>query len=279
MPKRMRSTRPREQALGAASAAAAAATALQVAHELDDAGDAEYAHRCVEHAIEQARAAISLAGDRQHFCEDDPAPQIGPPPSLVASLGLSLLGGLAHAADDLDAARAAFTESLSIWPGNAAAAYKLADLEVQHGCFELACRLYEATSSLPPCCALRTSWYADLVSTPRSEAVAIASYMCALLYHRAGRFDEAVPHLRRIGVRHRLSPAVWSAVTASPSPPLPLPSLSSLAPACALSEVRGKAQKNPTAPLDPQGSSITQPAQSRLRTPTPLIPALDPDPP
>ena len=59
-----------KRARDASEVAEAAATALHVAQELEDAGDATYARRCVEHSIEEARAAVSLADGPLRFRED-----------------------------------------------------------------------------------------------------------------------------------------------------------------------------------------------------------------
>jgi homospermidine synthase len=120
-------------------------------------------------------------------------------------------------ADDLDAARAALEESRRIWPGNAAACCKLADLELHHGSHERAVLLYEEVSALPPCTSSsrgrqEAAWYLEYVVKARAQAVGVASYMLALLLHLTGRCAEAVPHLQRLGVRLRLSPQVWAAI-------------------------------------------------------------------
>ena len=117
-----------------------------------------------------------------------------------------------------------YKAAVQVWPGNATARCKLAGLELEHGCFQRASLLYETIAMLPPCAALPASatassdWYRKLVEAPRSEAVAIASYKAAVLLHLAGRFDAAVPHLRRLGMGYRLSPAVWTAVAAGRQP-------------------------------------------------------------
>ena len=205
-----------------AEAAEGATTALRVAIELDEAGDTEYARRCVEHALREAHRAVALARGTwpPHF--DEASPADAPPVALVASVGFATLGNLAHDADDLDVARSSLEESLAIWPENAAACCRLADLELQHGSLERANFLYATAAALPPCSKQSAAWYAELCATLRVDAVASASYMLALLHHRTGSFAEAVPHLKRLGVRHRLSPTVWRAVVAAPAPTPPL---------------------------------------------------------
>ena len=189
-----------------------AATALRIAHELEEDGDADAARRCVQYAINLAKQEISSISDDQ-------------PAELIASIGLATLCRLAHEAGDLDQARAASNESLSIWPENATALCGLADIELQHGCFQKARLLYEATVALPPDAPSAASWHASMVKEPRNVAVANASYTLALLLHLIGRSDEAVPHLQRLGMRYRLSPSVWAAVATAraPAPPMPLP--------------------------------------------------------
>merc|ERR1711938_473195 len=84
--------------------------------------------------------------------------------------------------------------------------YKLAELELHHGgSIERAVQLLEAAAALPP----------------REAAVAISSYLLSLLLTLTRRCDEAVPHLARLGFRHRLAPAVWAAVTVPPPEPPP----------------------------------------------------------
>ena len=189
-----------------------AATALRVAHELEEDGDPEMARRAVEHAVRTARDAAA----KSVLCFDESERVLtedAPPAALIVSVGLSTLGGLSRSEDDLASARSAFEESLVIWPGNATALCRLADLELQHGSFRRAQQLYKACAASPPCAATANgTWHAELVTTPRSEAVALASYMLALLLQLAGCCDEALPYLRRLGVRHRLSPALWGAI-------------------------------------------------------------------
>eukprot|EP00966_Prymnesium_polylepis_P058881 1364753-Prymnesium_polylepis.1 len=142
---------------------------------------------------------------------------------LVLSAALATLGSLARDADDLDEARAALAESLAVWPSNATAQLKLGELELHHGCFARALRLYEsAAAQLPQLApAAAPAWYAELVVTPRADAVSAAAYTLSLLLHLVGRYDDALPHLRRLGMTYRLAPAVWDAVTARPPPALP----------------------------------------------------------
>ena len=114
--------RPRAAAAETADAAASDAfTALRIARELKEDGDAEAARSCVEHAVGRARNSASLAGAPLTFDEAS-APLSGggqPPAALLASAGLATLGALHRAADDLDAARVALEQSLHIWPGSA----------------------------------------------------------------------------------------------------------------------------------------------------------------
>ena len=114
--------RPRTAATETADAAASDAfTALRIARELKEDGDAEAARSCVEHAVGRARNSASLAGAPLTF-DEALAPLSGggqPPAALLASAGLATLGTLHRTADDLDAARAAFEQSLHIWPGSA----------------------------------------------------------------------------------------------------------------------------------------------------------------
>ena len=103
-------------------AASDAFTALRIARELNEDGDAESARSCVEHAVDRARHSASLAGAPLTFDEAS-APLSGggqAPAAFLASAGLATLGVLHRAADDLDAARVAFEQSLHIWPGSAA---------------------------------------------------------------------------------------------------------------------------------------------------------------
>ena len=189
-----------------------AATALRIAHELEEDGDADAARRCVEYAIDAAKSAVASSAD-------------APPADVIASIGLATLSRLAHEAGDLDHARAASNQSLSLWPGNATALCGLADIELQHGCFQKARLLYETAVTLPPDAPCAASWHATMVEEPRSAAVAAASYTLALVLHLMDRCDDAVPHLQRLGMRYRLSPAVWAAVAAAQAsaPPVPLP--------------------------------------------------------
>ena len=201
-------------------------TALRVAIELVEDGDADAARRCAEYAIDKAHEATGDEVLSYSEAEDGDEP----PVALVASVALATVGGLAQgAADQLQAGRAALEESLNVWPHNAMASYRLAEMELHHGSWRRARELYEATVALPPSEGRsRPPWFTELVSTPRSEAVANASYMLALLLSLVGHPDDAVPHLRRLGVRHRLSPAVWDAIRARPPPPEP-PSHASVA--------------------------------------------------
>ena len=202
-------------------AARDASTALRVARELDEDGDAEAARRCVEYAISRARGAS--AGEPLRFSEGDvDGPE--PPAALVAAVALTTLGNLARQQDELDGARQAYEESLAMWPGNAMACYWLADLELHHGCFDRAYQLFHLVADLPPCRANSYDWHIELVEKPRTEAVANTSYTLCLLMHLLGRYDDAVPVLRRLGVGFRLSPAVWDAVTAQGVPTV-LPTL------------------------------------------------------
>ena len=148
-----------------------------------------------------------------------------PPAALIASVGLALLGSLARDAGDLDEAHSAFSESILIWPNNSTALYRLADLELHHGGFERAASIYRECAALPPFDAAPRSpaWHAELIATPRIEAVSIASYMLSLLLHLVGKCDEATPYLQRLGVTHKLSPAVWAALRSTPHKVLPMP--------------------------------------------------------
>ena len=222
--------RPRPEPNDPAHAAAkdAATTALRVAIELVEDGDTDAATRCAEYALEKAREAT----DDETLSYDDEADDGDEPPvALIASVALATLGSLAQGeVDQLEAGRAALEQSLGVWSGNAMARYRLAEMELHHGRWRRARELYEATVALPPAEGRgRPSWFAELVSTPRSEAVANASYMLALLLSLVGSGDDAVPHLRRLGVRHRLSPALWDAIRACPPPPAPPPSHASVA--------------------------------------------------
>lgn len=210
-----------------------AAIALRIAHELEEDGDPEAARRCVEHAIEVASSCISGQARFEHATEKHgSSSSCDPPAALIASVGLATLGTLFREAGDLHESRNALVKSMNIWHGNATARLQLAHLELHHGSFERACQLYAEVAALPPIDAPpscvdddddgeNTSWPATLVAAPRAHAVAHGSYMHALLLHLRGQCDEAVPHLRRLGVRHRLAPAVWSAVAAEPPEPLP----------------------------------------------------------
>ena len=159
---------------------AEAATALRIAHELEEDGDAAAARRCVEHAIDCAReaAAGALRLDEALLLS-----AAEPPAEFIASVGLATLGALAREAEELDEARSALEESTSIWPRNATALHRLADLELHHGCFARACELYESAASLPPIVARRDEWHDILVASPRTHAVAHSSYTLALLRH------------------------------------------------------------------------------------------------
>ena len=181
-----------------------AATALRVAQELKEDGDNDAATRCVEHSVAQARLAASskqpsgtLSYDEQHDYHE-----ASEPAGLIASVGLALLGTLHREADELDAAREALEESLRIWPGNAAARYEIATLQLHHGCWRQAARFLSAVAALPPAADGATGageWRAELVEEPRREAVAAASYAHALLLHLTGRCAAATPLLRRLG--------------------------------------------------------------------------------
>ena len=232
MPKRWAAFEDGDMAGGTAAAASDAATALRISMELEEDGDGESAVRCVEYAISEAHKAAT--GEPQLQLALDAAIEAGsddPPALLIASVGLALLGRLRMQgsstpgggdADDLDGARAALEESRRIWPGNAAACCKLADLELHHGSHERAVLLYEAVSALPPCTSSsrgrqEAAWYLEYVVKARAQAVGVASYMLALLLHLTGRCAEAVPHLQRLGVRLRLSPQVWAAIAQRPT--------------------------------------------------------------
>ena len=232
MPKRWAAFEDGDMAGGTAAAASDAATALRISMELEEDGDGESAVRCVEYAISEAHKAAT--GEPELQLALDAAIEAGsddPPALLIASVGLALLGRLRMQgsstpgggdADDLDGARAALEESRRIWPGNAAACCKLADLELHHGSHERAVLLYEAVSALPPCTSSsrgrqEAAWYLEYVVKARAQAVGVASYMLALLLHLTGRCAEAVPHLQRLGVRLRLSPQVWAAIAQRPT--------------------------------------------------------------
>ena len=225
----------------AAAAASDAFTALRVARELQEDGDAKAARSCVEHAVGRARDSASVARAPLTFDEAS-APLSGaaqPPAALLASAGLATLGALHRASDDLDAARVALEEALAIWPNNAPARVELAELELHHGCAARARALCAAVAALPPLNAPAApppaegaggdadadsdegagGWRAELMEAPRRGAVAVASYLLVLLLHLGGRCDEALPLLRRLGVTLRLSPALW-AVNPDSSPNL-----------------------------------------------------------
>ena len=233
--------RPRAAAVETADAAASDAfTALRVARELKEDGDAEAARSCVEHAVGRARDSASAAGAPLTFDEAS-APLSGaaqPPAALLASAGLATLGALHRGSDDLDAARVALEEALAIWPNNAPARLELAELELHHGCAARARALCAPVAALPPLNAPAApapaegargdadgdsddegagGWRAELMEAPRRAAVAVASYLLVLLLHLGGRCDEALPLLRRLGVTHRLAPALW-AVDAGSNP-------------------------------------------------------------
>ena len=118
--------RPRAPAAETAEVTAIDAfTALRVARELKEDGDAEAATSCVEHAIMWARLSASLAGSPLAFDEAS-VPSSGgspPPAALLTSAGLATLGALHKAAGDLEAARLAFEQSLGVWPGNLTSTY------------------------------------------------------------------------------------------------------------------------------------------------------------
>ena len=222
----------------AAAAASDAFTALRVARELQEDGDAKAARSCVEHAVGRARDSASVARAPLTF-DEAAAPLSGaaqPPAALLASAGLATLGALHRASDDLDAARVALEEALAIWPNNAPARVELAELELHHGCAARARALCAAVAALPPLNAPAAptpaggdadadsdegagGWRAELMEAPRRGAVAVASYLLVLLLHLGGRCDEALPLLRRLGVTLRLSPALW-AVNPDSSPNL-----------------------------------------------------------
>ena len=213
-----------------------AAVLLSISHELEEDGDDENVCLHADNAVALAREAV-LASGQLSFDETNVAilAEPEPPPALVASIGLAIRGSLTCLSDlpvarfggrrrrDLVAARLAFEESQRMWPGNAVSMYRLADLELHHGDFQRAHRLYASAASLPPAALTASSsgkpagvWYARLVAAPRAEAVAAASYMLALLLHLTRRCDDAVKYLMRLGIRHRLSPAVWATIRERP---------------------------------------------------------------
>ncbi len=199
------------KSVSASADACAAAKALRIAHELEEDGDPVAARQCVQHAIALAHASSKAACS---FALSDAVDAANPPAALIASVGYATLGALHREADEVHEARSAFEASLSIWAENATATQKLAELELHHGSFERACQLFQSAAALPPCAALPgNAWYAELCAEPRASAVAVASYAHALSLHLVNRCDEATPYLRRLGVRQRLSPAVWAAVT------------------------------------------------------------------
>ena len=234
-----RAKRQREPSTAVVQREIEAAKACRVALELEEDGDAEYALQCVQHAISRAREA---AGEAASFDESAVAEATRPPVGLILSVGLATLGRLrmqhstawapSGSDENLDAARVALEASIRVWPGNATALSKLGDLELHHGCLGRAMELYDAAARLPPipsalavapaavlaaapeCDDGTADWHAAWLEQPRAEAVGQASYMLSLLLHLSGRCDEAVPHLRRLGVRLRLSPGVWAAVVA-----------------------------------------------------------------
>lgn len=227
----------RPRAAAAETAASDAFTALRVARELQEDGDTEAARSCVEHAVGRARDSASEA--RAPLTLDEASASLSgaaqPPAALLASAGLATLGALLRASDDLHAARVALEEALAIWPNNAPARLELAELELHHGCAARARALCAAVAALPPLNAPAAptpadgadaesdegagGWRAELMEAPRRAAVAVASYLLVLLLHLGGRCDEALPLLRRLGVTHRLSPALW-AVKPGPNPNL-----------------------------------------------------------
>ena len=221
-----------------------AATALQIAVELREDGDPGAARSCIKYAVGRARVSASLVTTPLAKCFDEADRLVlmasEPPNALVMSLSLAVAASLAHDADDLDEARSAFEESLSVWPGNALARCKLADLELQHGSFRRAALLYATVAAQSPCAALASasttpSWYTQVMAQ-RSSAVAMASYSLALLLHRVGRCEEAIPHLIRLGIAYRLSPSLWAAVAERPD--ASLPPMSGLGPSVVADVVR-----------------------------------------
>ena len=63
------------------------------------------------------------------------------------------------------------------------------------------------------------AWTLAWVVGPRTEALSVASYMCALLHHQALRPEAALPYIRRFHrVRYRLAPAVWKLAARAPLP-------------------------------------------------------------
>ena len=146
---------PKRQREGSPEPEDDAYRALQIGRELEEDDDKESARRCIEYAVERARAS----GRRQRFDETDRShiSAVAPPPGLVIASGLATLGKIARAADDLDTARHELRGSLEAWAANATALCSLADLELHHGSFEDAVRLYEAAVAVPPCATPPTS--------------------------------------------------------------------------------------------------------------------------
>ena len=97
-------------------------------------------------------------------------------------------------------------------------------------------------------------WRAELMEAPRRAAVAAASYLLVLLLHLGGRCADAPPLLRRLGVTHRLSPALWAAITARTPAITARPPASASAPAAAsasASAAGAGASPSPPSPFSP----------------------------
>ena len=165
---------------------------------------------------------------------------VAPPVSLVASMACTSLGGLHLDAQRLEQARGCFVSSLGWWPDNAMSLLNLGDLEREHGSLSLAVTHYVSAAALPPVHEAggelsgeeeddageeMPTWFDQWVSMPRVEAVALASYMCALLHHQSLAFDRALPYLRRFSrLRYRLAPALWRLACTRPLANASLPS-------------------------------------------------------
>jgi len=149
-----------------------------------------------------------------------------PPPPLIVSMALNSIGGSHLDAREHEEARAAFRQSIEWWPANGMAQTNLADLERERGSYERAIELYKSAAALPKSewpDVVPSQWFSEWITAPRKECVALATYMSLLLLHQTLAFDEALPYMAKFGVRWRLSPAVWRAVSTPPHPEAALP--------------------------------------------------------
>ena len=183
----------------------------------------------LEQARHQYQLAASEADTSQQYTKEVPLGD-EPPRALVASVSLTRLARLTTDIDAADlgtaanAARELFERALRLWPNNAQALCDLADLEHRLGRISsalphyYACAALEGPLTLSPTAVANNThlWYTELLIEPRLEAVSVASYMAALLLHQLERCDQATPLLRRLGVCHRLSRSLWSAIATPP---------------------------------------------------------------